>query len=229
MSEESVARTENKYALDDVTAAKLRGVLEHVMQRDPHGGDDGYPVRSLYFDTPFDQDYHDKVDGFEVRQKVRLRIYSPNDQKAKLELKRKIGKYQWKSTVTVSRDDACRLIDGQYAAVGEKTQSPFVKKLVSMMERHCYRPRTTIEFHRLAFIIRIENTRVTFDTKLQASQSLQDLYSPNPAYYPILHPAILEVKYTNILASQIKMAIATANQLPLSVSKYCLGRQISFF
>ncbi len=229
MAEESVARTETKYALDEVTAATLRGVMDHVMLRDPHGGDDGYLVRSLYFDTPFDQDYHDKIDGFEVRQKVRLRIYSSEDQTAKLELKRKVAKYQWKKSVTVSRDDAYRLIDGQYAAVGEKAESPFAKKIISMMERQCYRPRTVVEFHRLAFLLHIENTRVTFDTKLQASQSLPDLFSPTPAYHPILHPAILEVKYTNILPSQVKIALATANRLPLSISKYCLGRQISFF
>lgn len=227
--EENVARTESKYSLDDVTAAKLRNVLDIVMERDPMGGDDGYVVRSLYFDTPFDQDYHDKIDGFETRQKVRLRIYNSNDQTAKLELKRKVGKYQWKKTVSISRDDAYRLIDGQYATVGEKLESPFAKKLISMMERHCYIPRTVVEFRRLAYIARIEKTRITFDTKLQASQSQFDLYCPDPAYHPILHPVILEVKFTNILATHIKMALALANQLPVSVSKYCLGRQISFF
>ena len=229
MREEGVSRTETKFILDEVTAARLRGAMGHVMLRDPNGGDDGYLVRSLYFDTPFDQDYHDKVDGLEARQKVRLRIYSSEDQTAKLELKRKVGKYQWKNSFTVSRDDAYRLIDGQYAAVGEKADSPFAKKLVAMMERNCYRPRTVVEFRRLAFIFHIENTRVTFDTKLRASQSLPDLYSLNPAYHPILCPVILEVKYANVLAGQIKIALAMANQLPVSISKYCLGRQISFF
>lgn len=183
-----VARTETKYALDDLTAARLRGALDMVMQRDAMGGVDGYRVRSLYFDTPLDDDYQDKMDGYEERQKVRLRIYSPDDQKAKLELKRKVGKYQWKKTLTVSREDACGLIEGRYARLIEKIDSPFGKKLISMMERQAYRPATLIEFRRLAFVAPIETTRVTFDTKLEASQSTPDLFAVAPAYHPILHP-----------------------------------------
>lgn len=225
----NVARTETKYALDEVTAARLRGALDAVMHRDPMGGVDGYRVRSLYFDTPFDQDYHDKIDGFEERQKIRLRIYSPDDKKAKLELKRKVGKYQWKKTATVSREDAVRLMNGEYGPVRESTDSPFAKKLIAMMERQVYTPRTLVEFRRLAFVISVENTRVTFDTKLEVSESQLDLFAQNPAYVPILHPVILEVKYTNILASYVRSTLELANQLPVSISKYCLGRQISFY
>lgn len=224
-----VARTENKYTLDEVTAARLRAALDMVMQRDAMGGVDGYMVRSLYFDTPFDADYHDKIDGFEERQKVRLRIYSPDDKTAKLELKRKVGKYQWKKTLTVTRDDALLLVAGQYSALQEKLDSPFGKKLLSMMERQAYIPATMVEFRRLAYVTAIENTRITFDTKLRASQSILDLYARSPGYHPILHPVILEVKYTNILASHIKTVLRLADELPVSVSKYCLARQISFY
>lgn len=227
--EEGVARTETKYALDEATAARLRAKLDMVMQRDGMGGPYGYMVRSLYFDTPFDQDYHDKIDGFESRRKIRLRIYNPADEKAKLELKRKIGKYQWKKSLTVSKNDAMMLMECRYAELKEKLNSTFAKQLLTEMEHEVYTPKTVIEFRRLAYVTPIENTRVTFDTRLTASQSLLDLFAANPSYHPILHPAILEVKYTNILASHIKTVLQTADQLPLSVSKYCLGRQISFY
>lgn len=227
--ETGVARTETKYAIDDLTAARLRGALDLLMRRDAMGGTDGYTVRSLYFDTPLDQDYLDKMDGLEERQKVRLRIYSPEDRTAKLELKRKIGKYQWKKSLTVTRDDAQLVVSGQYARLRERVGSPFGGRLLSMMERQVYRPRTLVEFRRLAYVAPIENTRVTFDTGLCASQSARDLFAPTPAYHPILHPVILEVKCTNVLASHIKFALGIVDQLPVSISKYCLGRQVSFY
>ncbi len=228
--EEDVARTETKYPLSEQKASRLRMLMDHLMQRDPLGGGDGcYAVRSLYFDTPLDNDYLDKISGIEERQKVRLRIYTPDDQTAKLELKRKVGKYQWKKSLTVSRDDANRIIAGRYAEVGEKTKSAFGKKLLVMMERQFYSPRTMVEFRRLAFVIAMENTRVTFDTELRASQSLFDLFAPAPAYFPILFPVIMEVKHTNFLASHVKAALQAANILSESISKYCLGRRISYY
>ncbi|MGN0414737.1 MAG: VTC domain-containing protein [Agathobacter sp.] len=55
-----------------------------------------YMVRSLYFDTPEDRDYFQKINEQNVRRKIRLRIYSPTDQRAKLEMKQKENIFQRK-------------------------------------------------------------------------------------------------------------------------------------
>lgn len=44
---------------------------------DKHNGAGGYRIRSLYFDTLDDNDYRDKLDGMELRRKIRLRNYDP--------------------------------------------------------------------------------------------------------------------------------------------------------
>ena len=70
--------------------------------------------RSLYFDTLDDQDFADKVDGLELRRKIRLRIYSPSASFAMLEMKQKEGAYQRKRSLRLNREDAERLCRGDY-------------------------------------------------------------------------------------------------------------------
>ena len=229
MADLSVVRKEVKYLLDDATAARLRSALGAFMPLDPMGGPDGYEVRSLYFDTVYDKDYNDKVDGIEVRRKIRLRIYSSGDAVAKLELKEKSAAGQRKRSTTVAREDAALLLAGRYAALRAKMPSPFAQELLGIMEVEGYVPRTVVAFRRLAFMDRTNNTRVTFDSRLCASESCFDLFAARLACYPIPHPLILEVKYANFLLSHIYSALCLANQVPVSVSKYCLGRQVSFF
>ena len=58
-----VLRQEKKYSINLLDAAELRRRLGLVMHEDRHNGPQGYAIRSLYFDTPDDQDFRDKVDG----------------------------------------------------------------------------------------------------------------------------------------------------------------------
>ena len=71
----TVMRQEKKYAIDIVEGSTLRSKLSRVMIPDKHNGPRGYTIRSLYFDTPDDSDYTDKIDGLELRRKIRMRIY----------------------------------------------------------------------------------------------------------------------------------------------------------
>lgn len=229
MAELNVVRREIKYLLSETTAGALRNTLGAFMPLDPMGGATGYDVRSLYFDTVCDKDYNDKIDGIEVRRKIRLRIYSPDDQTAKLELKEKNAAGQRKRSVPVAREDVPLLVAGRYRELRKKLTLPFAQELLAKMDGEGYIPRTVVEFRRLAYMDSANNTRVTFDSRLRACESNFDLFSPSLACYPIPYPTILEVKYANFLLSHIRSALELANQVPVSTSKYCLGRQVSFF
>ena len=91
-----VLRRENKYLLTYEKYLTSRHYFLQVLHPDSHNGIDGYMIRSLYFDTVNDDDFYNKVDGLELRRKIRLRIYSPKDKFAYLELKQKQGNYQQK-------------------------------------------------------------------------------------------------------------------------------------
>ena len=101
-----VLRQEKKFAINLTDGAILRQRLGSVMHRDAHNGAQGYVIRSLYFDTPDDQDFQDKIDGLELRRKIRLRTYSPQSSFAMLEMKQKQGPYQRKRSLRIAREDA---------------------------------------------------------------------------------------------------------------------------
>lgn len=91
-----VKRQEIKYQIS-LEYKKLERNLKACMRQDEYAGTDGtYRVRSLYFDTPLEKDRMDVLRGGEKRRKIRIRVYSPDDKTAKLELKAKEGRFQKK-------------------------------------------------------------------------------------------------------------------------------------
>ena len=94
-----VFREEKKYLIGMAEALQRSHLLGQVMREDPHNGVHGYRIRSLYFDTVYDEDYHEKLAGIETRRKIRLRCYDPAAGYAMLEMKQKQGASQLKRTL----------------------------------------------------------------------------------------------------------------------------------
>ena len=99
-----VMRQEKKYLIHLADMARLSGALSQVMAQDRHGGALGYRIRSLYFDTLDDTDFFEKIEGAELRRKLRLRIYDPGADFAMLEMKQKQGAYQRKRSLRMGRE-----------------------------------------------------------------------------------------------------------------------------
>lgn len=86
-----VLREEKKYLITQEDLYRISGKLSGVMHLDDHSESEGYTIRSLYFDSLYDRDYDEKNQGIELRRKIRLRNYSPDNDFAKLEMKQKAG------------------------------------------------------------------------------------------------------------------------------------------
>ncbi len=220
-----VYRQEEKYLINQIDMQQLSGLLEAVMHQDSHNGAEGYCIRSLYFDTLNEQDYEDKLDGIELRKKIRLRIYDPSDSFAMLEMKQKEGNYQKKRSLRLEREDAIALTQGRYDCL-LKYPDPFAQECFGLMHSKCYRPKTIVQYRRKAFVAKENNIRITFDHQIRATETNFDLFDPALNLYPVLDAfnSVLEVKYNGFLLSYIKNLINTANRSALSVSKYCLAR-----
>ena len=223
-----VLRQEKKYAINAADGAALRQRLGPVMLGDAHNGAHGYVIRSLYFDTPDDQDFQDKVDGLELRRKLRLRTYSPQSDFAMLEMKQKQGPYQRKRSLRLAREDAQRLCRGDYRPL-QKMADPFAAECYGLMHCRCYRPRAVVEYRRQAYIARENHIRITLDSQIAATESRWDLFDARLPLYPVLDPfqLVLEVKYNGFLLSYIKDLLDLVGRPELSVSKYCLARSVS--
>lgn len=223
-----VTRREIKYRVSVMTALHAQQFLSKVLPQDDYNGTDGYLVRSLYFDSLYHDDLEEKLEGIEERQKIRLRIYSPQDQTAKLELKEKNGDWQQKRSLIVSKEDAQKLIEGEYSVL-QKMNHPLAQQLYYKMTTELYRPQVTVQYNRYAFMLAVNDTRVTFDQKLVASESNFDLFGEIDSFYPVGFPddVTLEIKYNHFLLSHVRELLDTIDKSSLSYSKYVMSRFIS--
>lgn len=222
-----VTRVEKKYEINEFTAMNLKSILCKTLIQDSHNTNDGYMVRSLYFDTFYNNDYFDKENGLEYRRKIRLRTYDPRSQFLKLELKQKEGDYQHKYSLTIPKNMAQRLLDGHYEVLKE-LNNDFADKLYTIMQTNLYRPKCIVEYKRLAYIVKENNTRITIDSDLKSSESNMDIFNPSLSLNTVTSKTILEVKYNNFLLSYVKDIIDNTNKSQTSASKYFMSRYISY-
>ncbi|MBR4692455.1 MAG: polyphosphate polymerase domain-containing protein [Oscillospiraceae bacterium] len=219
----SVLRTEKKYELPLQQAALIADRLARIMQADIHSGVGGYAVRSLYFDSIYDDDLMDKINGLEKRKKVRLRIYRPEQESVKLELKQKQGSAQRKDTLEISREAALALIAGHFDPLRELSD-PLAAELYALMHAGVYRPKCIIEYSRRAFAAPTNDTRITIDSDIRVSRDFDRFFRAAPAYSPVLKHPVLEVKYNRFLLDTFKFAVNLAGIPEMSCSKYELSR-----
>lgn len=228
MEIQKVLRQEKKYLMAAEEALRLKAKLERVISADPHNGSEGYMVRSLYFDTLMDKDYQEKLAGAELRRKLRLRIYSPEDDFALLEIKQKQGAYQLKRSMKINREHAQLLAEGDYSPL-TGYEEPFAWEVYGILNMSIYRPKTIVEYRRSAFVMKENSIRITFDSRIEATECSRDLFDRELLLCPVLEPwkVILEVKYDGFLLSYLKDILQTADKSELAVSKYCQARAIT--
>ena len=223
-----VFRQEKKFLISLSQFYRYSDNMSRILKVDSHSQGEGYMIRSLYFDTLDDRDYHEKEDGVEIRRKIRIRSYGPNIPFAMLEMKQKQGAMQKKRSLRLSQNDARRMILGDYSVL-LKYEDPFAAECFSMMNMLCYRPKAVVTYQRKAFVAKENEIRVTFDHHIKGTESCFDIFSETLLENSILDPylAVLEVKFNGFLLSYIKDMLMECDTSELSVSKYCLGRSVS--
>lgn len=216
-----VERTETKYMLTIDTYGHLIDKIPKLLEPDGYNGAFGYKVTSLYFDSIFNKDFYDKVDGVEDRKKIRLRFYNESYDKIKLELKTKRNTFQAKESMWISKEDAVKLQECDYSCLDNYSNS-IAEKIRHIMCTRDYRPVVKIEYLRKAFIGEVNATRVTFDSELKASETCLDLFASSEELerLPDQYYAILEVKSTGELPQYIKKQLIGLSESSRAVSKY---------
>lgn len=225
---DTVLRREIKYVLKGEEREKYINLFDKMLTRDPFSMKGAYNVRSLYFDSVNDYDFFEKINEQELRKKIRIRIYSPYDKFAKLELKQKQDVYQKKGSLKISKEDAQSLIRGEYHIL-LKYKEDFAKEMYIRMSEGCYKPKTIIEYQRLAFMAKENHIRITFDSEISSTESNYDIFSDKLSMLPALDSeyTILEVKYDKFMLEYIDYILGSVDKRPITASKYCMGRGIT--
>ena len=220
-----VNRTENKIIINRAEQLRICSRLRQLMPVDQYSASpDGYEIRSLYFDTLTDRCCAEKEDGLRFHDKIRIRIYGTDDHVIKLECKQKDGPYQVKHSMLISRSLMDELIAGHYEAL-LKVDDPmnlfFYHKLCQAMM-----PKVIIQYQRLAFALDINETRITFDSDIRATEANFDLFQNPLLAHPIMpmDQVIMEVKFNHFLPGYLKNALRDVRKSPTSYSKYFNGR-----
>lgn len=223
-------RHEEKFLLRYPQYVELKQLLTPLMHRDLNAGADGsYTVRSLYFDRADNRDYHEKVNGVDRRQKLRMRIYGKTPDKVKLEIKKRREDGIYKETVALSRAEAERLSGGQMeCAFLLERPTEAAKHAYGLLYSEGYRPVVVIDYDREAFTLPFYQIRVTFDRRVRATRRIEDFFNPQAGTLPVL-PAdeiILEVKYNHMLPDFLKRALGSVPAQSMAVSKYQMSREL---
>jgi SPX domain protein involved in polyphosphate accumulation len=220
-----VRRKEIKYPINRFDYIELQSRLNNLLPRDDNSLKQGYLIRSLYFDSINNMDYLEKMNGAEKRKKIRLRIYSTDQQKVKLEIKKKLNDYQVKETIMISREDALELIDKNYEIL-MKYNDETALEIYEIMTRGQYRPIVLIDYERVAYVHHTNNIRITLDSNIRSSETNFDMFNPKLVLRPIFlnDTSVLEVKFNDFLYSWIKNGLNIRDGYHGSFSKYCQSR-----
>lgn len=226
-----VFRVEEKYVLTKLQAEKLFSKLKQMLPGDEFNGYEPYRVRSLYFDSYYNDDYFDKLDGVLMRKKIRIRTYSADSDTVKLEVKQKEGVNQRKRSIKITRHQAEKMIKGDVAVLKE-IDDDLAKDLYYICLKEQYKPKTIVEYTRRAFRVPTNNIRITLDSDIDISEGNYNLFEKSDNFLvPIERRdiVVLEVKYNHFLLSYIKDVISSIDTTVESYSKYVKGRYFSLY
>ena len=223
-------RHELKFIINEKQHILLANALENFLTPDRFGGrtEKDYHIRSLYFDTVFDDALYDKLNGVKDRDKYRIRIYNLRDDDIKQECKTKVGSLISKRSVSIPKLLCEQLIAGDPDGL-EQTKSGLLQDMYREMKTRLLRPVVLVDYVREAYISPIETVRVTFDKQLRTGMYSHDLFSPTvPMIPPFDHDEIvLEVKFDHVLPDHLRDVISTyvENAQQVAVSKYTWCRR----
>ncbi|MBP3540583.1 MAG: polyphosphate polymerase domain-containing protein [Clostridia bacterium] len=226
-------RHELKYYITPLEYEVLSRQLRRVLDKDPFGDENNeYHIRSLYFDTIFNDALTDKLDGVKNRDKYRIRIYNFSDKVIKMECKTKVGSLISKRSAKIPRILAEQLIAGDPTGL-EQSRSGLLRDIFREMKLNYLRPVVLVDYVREAYLHPAEEVRITFDKQLHSGLGSVDLFNPHvPTVSPFDHnEMILEVKFNRFLPNHIRDLLCTCVQSAQNsaISKYVWCRRFENF
>lgn len=226
-------RHELKFFINPIEYAVLSRVLNHTLERDANGDENNeYHIRSLYFDTIFNEALIDKLDGVKDRNKYRIRIYNFSDQNIRMECKTKVGSLISKRSMEIPKLLAEQLIAGDPTDL-ERTGSGLLRDVYREMKLNLLKPKVLVDYVREAYLHPAEEVRITFDKQLRTGLSSTDLFNSDiPTVSPFDNDEmILEVKYNRVLPPHIRDLLCTHvhSARNSAISKYVWCRRFEQF
>lgn len=222
-------RYEIKYFVDEMKVPELRRELAARMDTDPYSPHGGYPVTSLYYDTPDLRFYWEKIEGLKFRRKVRMRLYGDpaactDDSPVQVEIKQRVNRVTQKRRTALPYGVALRWLNGREDIECDDSQRPFVDEVSGLVGNLDLRPIVTTGYLREAFVGRDADLglRVTIDHKVHGRD--RDFHFASGAENRFIIPpklAVVELKANERVPYWATDLTARLDMSVIRVSKYC--------
>jgi len=219
-------RNENKYYISKSSFLELSNSLNVLMDKDSHIKEEGYLIRSLYFDDYQESNYQDVIDGNNERSKYRIRIYNEQSDVVHLERKSKVKGLVHKDSIPIDKDICMSIIKDNQMVIKDDYPE-LLKKFLIDKEIKLLKPSAIVEYYRIPYICDDGNVRITYDYNLSASSDYSNFLNKDIKLSPLYgqESSILEVKYDEYIPSYISDILKRFNLTRQQFPKYVLCRQ----
>ncbi len=217
-------RHEVKHRISNLDMLVLRQRLRAVMKPDGNGKNGQYEVRSLYFDNLEDKALREKLDGVNIREKYRIRLYNNEFSVIHLERKFKQGGLGYKELAPLTPEQAQRLARGKILWMRESTDKVLLG-FYAKIQSEGLTAKVIVDYTREAFVFQPGNVRVTLDYNIRTALRCTDFLNPDCVTVPVPDsPCILEVKWDAYLPDVIRDMVQLGNRQSAAYSKYAACR-----
>ena len=216
-------RHELKYLISYPEYEALAVRMKPYFELDSHAENGQYLIRSLYFEDYYNSAYEEKGMGVYFRRKYRIRIYNYSDSHISLERKLKQGKYIYKESAPLTKDEVYKILEGEYEFL-LKSEHNLLREFYFECISNYLRPRVIVDYDRVPFTLKEGTVRVTFDKGVRAAVGGFDIFDDTlPVLAAIDHnKLIMEVKYTEFLPKLVKEMIIPKGSEQVAASKYVM-------
>lgn len=229
----SFNRYELKYLVPAEQIPAIRQELTDRMERDPHAGERGYGVWSVYYDTDNLRFYYEKIEGLKFRRKLRIRRYGETggadepltaDSMVSVEIKQRVNRVTQKRRVMLPYNLALDLCDRRQRVEYPGADQSFIDEVLDLVIRLDLRPMAMTGYRREPYVGTDADLglRVTLDHRVRGRDRDFDLRAETDSRY-IIRPdlAVMEVK-VNERAPYWVTDMAAHHDLQVQrISKYC--------
>lgn len=220
-------RHEFKYVVSAGEIELIKNRIAPIMKTDSYADPNtGYVVRSLYFDDYYNRCFYENQNGTDPREKYRIRIYNASSERILLECKRKERGKTLKTSCLLTVEQAQSIMQGKPLSDFDNLE-PLLKKFTLLMLTDNLRPVIIVEYRRIPFIYENGNVRITLDTDISSSNSIDKFLEEQIAKRPVMPTGkhLLEVKYDEYLPDHIYQGLQLENLSKTAYSKYYMSRK----
>tara|TARA_Y100000590_G_C15677132_1_gene998472 strand:+ start:1112 stop:1852 length:741 start_codon:yes stop_codon:yes gene_type:complete len=230
---ETLQRYEFKYFLNPKVSSEIKKHVEKFMILDEFANffpNKSYFVRSIYFDDEFNSNFDEKVDGFRIRKKFRLRYYDKDLIKSPIYLETKGRNLErtYKRRVKLDLQDFDLILKEKSLndLLKKYPKNPIIQEFVFEYYKKSLKPKVLVDYNREPFVNKHGlYFRLTFDQNLKCKNLNKNLKNIviNQDIMCKAGYTILEVKFDRSIPLWFHRIIQSYNLTRQSISKFVLG------